>query len=103
MNTRFGLGSSLLEVCGIEATLSHYSLAAGLPLPQNRFMIQRGRKWICCKRDLASAYVHWRHGDLTVGQWFNSLRRRKRSAELDLRDPMPLLADIGRKLKNAIS
>jgi D-aspartate ligase len=103
MNTRFALGAPLFEASGIAATLSHYCLAAGLPLPQNRSVTQRGRKWICWKRDLASAFVHWRRGDLTVSQWLNSLRGRKRSADFHLRDPMPLLADIGRKLKTAFS
>ena len=103
MNTRFALGAPLLEASGIAATLCHYCLAAGLPLPQNRSITHRGRKWICWKRDLASAFVHWRRGDLTIGQWLSSLRGRKRSADLYFRDPMPLLADIGRKLKTAFS
>jgi len=103
MNTRFALGAPLLEASGIAPTLCHYCLAAGLPLPQNRSITQRGRKWICWKRDLASAFVHWRRGDLTIGQWLSSLRGRKRSADLYFRDPMPLLADIGRKLKTAFS
>jgi predicted ATP-grasp superfamily ATP-dependent carboligase len=103
MNTRFALGAPLFEASGIAATLSHYCLAAGLPLPQNRSVTQRGRKWICWKRDLASAFVRWRRGDLTVSQWLSSLRGRKRSADFHLRDPMPLLADIGRKLKAAFS
>jgi D-aspartate ligase len=103
VNARFGLGSPLLEASGIAATHCHYCLAAGLPLPQDRSITQRGRKWICWKRDLASALAHWRRGELTVGQWLSSLRGRKRSADIHLRDPMPLLADIGRKLKTAFS
>jgi D-aspartate ligase len=103
MNARFTLGSPLFEACGVEATLSHYSLAAGLPLPECRTISHPGGKWICWKRDLASAYTHWKRGDLSIGDWRRSLRGRKRSADLWLSDPMPMLIDIGRKLRNGLS
>jgi len=103
MNTRFALNFPLCEACGIEATLCHVALAAGLPLPEARSITRPGSKWIAWKRDLASAYAHWRRGDLTARAWLESLRGPKRSADLQLRDPMPFLADLGRKLGGGLS
>lgn len=98
MNTRTPLCFPLFEACGVEATLSAYRLAAGLPLPEARQVTRPNGRWISWKRDLASAYVHWRRGELSLRAWLGSLAGPARSADLQLRDPMPTLADLGRKL-----
>lgn len=103
MNVRPALSFPLFEACGVEATRSLYRLAAGLPIVPQREIPRPGSKWICWKRDLASAFVHWRRGDLTIGAWLASLRGRKRSADVVLSDPMPILADLGLKLRRGLS
>jgi hypothetical protein len=42
--------------------------------------------------------VYRRRGELTIGAWLRSLRGRKRSADIMLRDPVPTLADVFGKL-----
>lgn len=102
MNTRFVLNMPLFEACGVEATLAHYDLArgarptAGAPGVGQPGFPRPGRRWICWKRDLASAWVHWRRGDLTLGGWLRSLRGAKWSADVAWDDPLPLLTDLAR-------
>ena len=98
MNVRSALCFPLFEACGVETTLTHYCAAAGLPLPAARRIRFPGRKWICWKRDLASAWTRWRRGELTLRAWRDSLRGPKRAADLALDDPSPQLVDLGRKL-----
>jgi D-aspartate ligase len=100
---RPALNFSLCEACGVEMIYTCYCAAAGLPLPGNRTVIRPGSKWICWKTDLASAYAHWKRGDLTVLAWLASLRGRKRPAEISLTDPMPMLIDMARKMRRGIS
>ncbi len=103
INSRLPLNYPLFEACGIEATYTAYCVAAGLPLPDNRTITRRGGKWICWKTDLASSYVHWRRGDLTVREWLTSLRGHKWSADIQLDDRNPLLAEISRKISKGLS
>jgi predicted ATP-grasp superfamily ATP-dependent carboligase len=98
MNTRFALNFPICEECGVDATWIHCLLAAGQAIPEPPRITRPGGKWICWKRDLASAMVYRRRGELTVGAWLRSLRGRKRSADIMLRDPVPTLADVFGKL-----
>ena len=99
MNTgRPVLNMPICELCGVEMIHSYYCAAAGLPLPESRTVTRPGGKWICWKTDLASAYVHWRRGDLTVREWIASLRGRKWSADIQADDFGPFFADLIGKL-----
>lgn len=102
MNTRFALNFSLCEASGLDATWIHCLLAAGRPpLPDVR-VTRPGAKWICWKRDLASAAAYWRRGELSLVDWIRSLRGRKRAADLMWRDPMPTLADVWQKVRSRV-
>lgn len=99
MNTgRAALNMPVCELCGVEMIHSYYCAAAGLPLPESRTVTRPGGKWICWKTDLASAYVHWRRGDLTVREWIASLRGHKWSADIQADDLGPFFADLIGKL-----
>lgn len=98
MNTRFALGFPLCEASGVEATDIHCRLAAGEAVVATGEIPFRGRKWICWKRDLASAWVQWRRGRLSIREWIRTLAGKKRSADLMLADPMPLVLDLGARL-----
>ena len=103
MNTRSALNFPLCEACGVEMTYSCYCAAADLPLPENRTITRPGGKWICWKTDLPSALAHWRRGDLTVREWLTSIRGHKWSADIQWNDPIPLLADMARKITHGLS
>ena len=97
MNTRFALSFPLCEASGLEATRIHCRLAAREPVVAESGIPIPGRKWICWKRDLASAWSYWRRGRLSVREWIRSLAGPKRSADLMLADPMPTIRDaLGR-------
>jgi len=99
---RPALNFPLCEACGVEMIYTYYCAAAGLPLPENRTVTRPGSKWISWKTDLASALAHWKRGDLTFRGWLASIRGHKWSAGLQRDDPLPQLADMGRKVLMAL-
>lgn len=90
--------SALAEACGVELLSTMYCDQVGLPLPENRTQKYAGVKWICLLEDLRSAHVYWRRGDLTLKEWWQSLRGKKTYADFSWSDPMPFLTDIQRRL-----
>jgi predicted ATP-grasp superfamily ATP-dependent carboligase len=98
INTRPALNFQLFESCGVEMIHTYYCAIAGLPLPENRTITRPGSKWISWHKDLASAYAHWRRGDLSIREWITSLRGHKWTADIYLDDLMPFLIFIGRKI-----
>jgi predicted ATP-grasp superfamily ATP-dependent carboligase len=73
-----------------------YCDAVGLPLPTNRQQKYKGVKWIHLLRDLQAAAYHWRHGELTLKEWWHSVRGRKAYAIFSWSDPMPFLTALFR-------
>jgi predicted ATP-grasp superfamily ATP-dependent carboligase len=98
VNTRTGLNFQIFEACGVELTKTHFCAAAGLPLPKNRTITRPRGKWISWNKDLASAYVHWKRGDLTLQEWISSLHGHKWVADIHLDDLRPFLTFVGRKI-----
>lgn len=96
---RPALNMPLAEVCGVEMQYTMYCDAAGLPLPDARHVVHPGAKWICWKRDVASAMALRRRGDITLRGWIRSIQGRKWSAVLSMRDPAPFWFDVFRKLR----
>ncbi len=93
----------LAEGSGVEFLYTMYCDLAGLPLPENRDQPYRGTKWIFLRRDLLSAIYYWRRGDLSIADWWRSLRGPKVFALLSLRDPFPFLIDFIRTIVRAFS
>lgn len=92
--------SAIAEAGGVDLLFTAYCDAAGLPLPPNRRQSYRGVKWIHLRRDLLSAFVTMRRGQLTVGGWLRSLRGVRGFAVVSLRDPLPFLAELGLALRD---
>lgn len=95
---RPALNLPLCEASGVAMTFSYYCAAAGLALPDDRLVTRPGSKWICWKRDLASAFQHARRGELTPSGWLASVRGHRWSADVQLDDPLPLVAELGDRL-----
>jgi D-aspartate ligase len=91
--------SAIAEAAGVELLYTMYRDAIGAPLPTDRRQHDRRVKWVHLVRDVASASYYVRHGELSVLGWARSLRGKKFYADLDLRDPLPFLADVWRAVR----
>lgn len=85
--------SAIAEAGGVELMYTAYCDALGLPLPENREQTYQGVKWIHLRKDIQSAIKYWRRGDLTLGQWWRSMRGKKAYAVASWRDPWPFIYD----------
>lgn len=95
---RPGLNLPVSHACGVEFLTLYHRAAAGLPPSDARTVTRPGVKWICWKTDLASAYRHWKRGELTLGAWLRSIRGARFAADVDWGDPLPFLLDLTSKL-----
>jgi D-aspartate ligase len=85
--------SAIAERGGVELLLTAYCDALGLPLPRRREQLYRGAKWIYWRHDLQAAIVRHRRGELSIGEWLDSVRGPAIEAVGSLRDPLPFIAD----------
>lgn len=86
--------SAIAEAGGVELLYTKYCDATGLPLPANREQKYEGVKWIYLRRDLQSAlYYIWR-GELTLKEWWRSVRGRKGYAVFSWADSAPFFFDL---------
>ena len=86
----------LAEGSGVELLYTMYCDLAGLPLPVQREQAYRGTKWVFLRRDMMSGFHYWRKGEISLLDWFRSLRGRKVYALFSWTDPVPFLADLVR-------
>ena len=94
--------SAIAEAGGVELLYAAYCDAIGAPLPANLVQRYRGAKWIYLRHDLQSAIHYWRRGELTLRDWWRSVRGVKADAVLSWSDPVPFLADIGHTARAAL-
>ena len=94
--------SAIAEAGGVELLYTMYCDAAGLPLPENRQQQYRGVKWIYLRWDFQSALHYWRRGELSLREWWRSVRGPKGYAVFSLSDPAPFLTDIVRSVRTAL-
>ena len=87
---------ALAEGSGVELLYTMYCDLAGWPLPESREQHYRGIKWVFLRRDLMSAFCSWRRGEISLSEWYRSLRGRKVYALFSWTDPGPFLADLVR-------
>jgi predicted ATP-grasp superfamily ATP-dependent carboligase len=90
--------SALAEASGVEMLYTMYCDNVGWPLPEKRKQKYLGVKWLSLVEDLRSARQYWRRGDLTIGEYWRSIRGRKMHAVWSWSDPLPFLADVGGRL-----
>jgi len=95
--------SAIAEAGGVELVYTMYCNALGLPLPDNRQQQFNGVKWIYLRHDLQSAFYYWRQGELTFGQWLETMKGPKAFAIFSWRDPIPFLLDCLHPLARLLS
>lgn len=94
---------ALAEGSGVELLYTMYADLAGLPLPENRQQTFRGVKWIFLRRDLMSAVLLWSRRELTLSDWFQSVRGPKIYALWSWSDPLPFLVDLWYSIRLSLS
>ena len=78
----------------MELLYTAYCDMVGLPLPAARHQRYVGVKWIDDRRDVQSALYFFRRGELSVGDWWRSVRGPKWHAVLSRSDPEPFVHDV---------
>jgi D-aspartate ligase len=91
---RRGGRSFIAEAGGVELMHTAYCDALGLPLPEARIQRYGDAKWIYLGKDLASAWYYHRRGELTLGEWWRSIRGPKVDAIFSWSDPLPFILDL---------
>ena len=91
--------SAIAEAGGVELVYTMYCDVLGLPLPINREQKYQGVKWIYFKHDLQSALHQWRRGQLSLKEWFQSLRGPKTDAVFSWKDLAPFWFDLVRSVR----
>jgi len=91
--------SAIAEAGGVEILYTMYCDAVGYPMPKNIIQQYQGVKWMGIRRDLQSALYHWRQGDLTIRDWWKSVKGKKTYALFSWTDPGPFFADLSRSIK----
>lgn len=95
--------SAIAEAGGVDLLYSMYCDALGWPLPENRFQKYGQAKWIHMRRDFQSALHYWRRGELTLKEWWHSIRGRKVDALFAWNDPAPFFGDLVRAARLFLS
>ncbi len=95
--------SAIAEAGGVELLYTMYCDTVGLPLPPGRVQKYEGVKWIHVRKDLQSAFQYWKRGELTLAQWWRSVRGRKAYALGCWRDPMPFVRDWLHAFRSVLS
>ena len=88
--------SATAEANGVELIYTMYCDAVGRPLPENREQKEGHVKWIYLRQDVQSALYSWFHGELTLREWWQSVRGPKWSAVFSWADPAPFWYDLWR-------
>ncbi len=86
--------SAIAEAGGVSLLYTMYCDAIGRALPAGRQQQYGEVKWIHLRRDLQSAWVTRRRGQLTLRQWWRSVRGPKAFAVFSWRDPVPFVFDL---------
>jgi D-aspartate ligase len=85
--------SPIAEAGGVEFVYTAYCDALGLPLPSARVQRYGDAKWIYFARDLVSAWYYHRRGELTLREWWRSVRGVRADAVFSWSDPLPFVLD----------
>ncbi len=85
--------SAMAEAGGVELLYTMYCDALGWDLPKSRVQKYGSAKWIFFRRDLQSSYYYWCRGQLTVGEWWRSLKGKKVDALFSWIDLGPFIGD----------
>ncbi len=95
--------SGAAEIAGVEFLYTMYCDALNRPLPKNRTQQYRNVKWIHLLRDTQAAIYHVRRGELTMKEWWQSVKGPKAFAIFSWRDPSPFIAALMRAIPELLS
>ena len=95
--------SAIAEAGGVELLYTMYCENIGKPLPENRQQRYQGAKWIYLRRDVQSLVYNWLRGNLTLRQWWQTLRGKKAYAVFSWTDLGPFFGDCLRLLRIFLS
>jgi D-aspartate ligase len=100
-NHRFTAADALQRACGLELGQLGYRRALGLPSPRLG-PYRRGVALWFPSEDVRAMLAYRRSGELSATQWMRSLAAPLRLPILSLRDPLPSLVSLARKLRNGL-
>jgi predicted ATP-grasp superfamily ATP-dependent carboligase len=86
--------SATAEANGVDLIYTMYCDAVGWPLPASREQKEGLVKWIYFRRDVQSAFFSWRHHELSLREWWQSIRGPKWDAVFSWHDPAPFWFDL---------
>lgn len=92
--------SAIAEAGGVELLYTKYCDLLNLPLPVNREQKYVGTKWIYLRHDIQSALYYWWKGELTLREWWQSIRGCKWDAVFSWTDQAPFWYDLWGFSKN---
>jgi predicted ATP-grasp superfamily ATP-dependent carboligase len=81
--------SAIAEAGGVELLYTKYCDLVDLPLPANREQKYEGVKWLYFMHDIQASFYYWRRGQLTIRDWWQSIRGSKHDAVFSWKDPAP--------------
>jgi predicted ATP-grasp superfamily ATP-dependent carboligase len=87
-------GSAIAEAGGVDLLYTMYCDAIGWPLPASVEQKYGGVRWIHLSQDLRSAVHYWRHGNLSLKEWWRSWLGRKTYAAFSWTDPLPFWGEL---------
>lgn len=91
--------SATAEANGVELIYTMYCDAIGQALPINREQKEAKVKWIYFRQDVQSALASWRHKELSLLEWWRSLRGQKWDAVFSWNDQAPFWYDLWRAVQ----
>ena len=91
------------EAAGVELLYTMYCDALGIPLPSAREQQYLGVKWMNVMRDTEAALYHVMRRELSLRDWWRSVRGPRAYAILSWRDPLPFLTAIYRSIPEVLT
>jgi predicted ATP-grasp superfamily ATP-dependent carboligase len=101
VNVRIPANFGLADACGVDGSWRLYATLAGLPLGPQPEQVD-GRKCMIPFREARASWRRIRRHEVSVGAVVRSWRGTRDFGVLSLRDPMPTVALISRRLGKAV-
>jgi predicted ATP-grasp superfamily ATP-dependent carboligase len=97
INPRIGATFRLfVDDNGMDVARALYLDMTGQPITAGA--VPNGRKWLVEDYDLASSFLYWLDGNLSLKQWIGSYHCVRETAFFALDDPLPLIERFGRDI-----
>ena len=101
VNVRIPANFGLADACGVDGSWRLYATLAGLPLGPQAEQVD-GRKCMIPFREVRASWQRVRRHETSIGGVVRSWRGTRDFGVLSLRDPMPTVALVGRRIGKAI-